>query len=146
MARCHKEPLLAPAPSAQLRDQLIAEIHELNDGESLALWAHRRLTAKNTLISEDARAVEPAYQAMLSESPSPPETDRKPLLGPASLNLNSQRTNYDVVWSRPTSGDQAAIHQQRGDVSDSKEHPQTQQGPSGVCREPALSGVPALAL
>jgi hypothetical protein len=61
----HKEPLLAPAPSAQLRDQLIAEIKALNDGESLALWAHRRLTAKNTLISDDARAVERAYEALL---------------------------------------------------------------------------------
>jgi hypothetical protein len=61
----HKEPLLAPAPSAQLRDQLIAEIHALNDGESLALWAHRRLAAKNTLMTEDARAVEVAYEALL---------------------------------------------------------------------------------
>jgi hypothetical protein len=61
----HREPLLAPAPSAQLRDQLIAEIKALNDGESLALWAHRRLTAKNTLISDDARAVERAYEALL---------------------------------------------------------------------------------
>jgi hypothetical protein len=53
-----KQPLLVPAPSAQLREQLIAEIHALSDGESLALWAHRRLRAKDTLVTEDARAVE----------------------------------------------------------------------------------------
>jgi hypothetical protein len=69
----HKEPLLTPAPSAQLRDQLIAEIHELNDGDSLALWAQRRLPAKNTLISEDARVVENAYQTVLMRSQSPLE-------------------------------------------------------------------------
>src|SRR4051794_24941723 len=41
-------PLLAPGPSAALRDQLIAEIHELKDSsESLAVWAHRHLAAKN---------------------------------------------------------------------------------------------------
>jgi hypothetical protein len=70
----HKQPLLAPGPSAQLRDQLIAEIHALNDGDELALWAHRRLPAKNTLISEGARAVEIAYQAVLLRSQSPLET------------------------------------------------------------------------
>jgi hypothetical protein len=69
----HKQPLLAPAQSAQLRDQLIAEIHELNDGDSLALWAQRRLPAKNTLISEDARVVENAYQTVLMRSQSPLE-------------------------------------------------------------------------
>src|SRR5947209_6480219 len=56
----HKQPLLAPEASAQLRDQLIAEIHALKDGEALALWAHRRLPAKNTLTAEDACAVEGA--------------------------------------------------------------------------------------
>jgi hypothetical protein len=52
-------------PSAVLRDQLIAEIHDLKDGEELALWAHRCLPAKNTLTANDARAVETACQATL---------------------------------------------------------------------------------
>src|SRR5437763_3373524 len=58
-------PLLAPGPSAALRDQLIAEISELKDSESLAVWAHRHLAAKNTLSNEDAGSVEAAYQAVL---------------------------------------------------------------------------------
>src|SRR5438045_7542499 len=58
-------PLLAPGPSAALRDQLIAEINELKDSESLAVWAHRHLAAKNTLTNEDAGSVEAAYQAVL---------------------------------------------------------------------------------
>ena len=69
----HKQPLLTPEPSAALRDQLIAEIHQLNDGESLAVWAHRHLAAKNTLTNEDARSVEETYQQVL---------DRLELLSP----------------------------------------------------------------
>ena len=60
-----KQPLLAAEPSAALRDQLIAEILQLNDGESLAVWAHRHLAAKNTLAAEDAGSVEAAYQQVL---------------------------------------------------------------------------------
>jgi hypothetical protein len=59
-------PVLATEPSAVLRDQLIAEINELKDGEALALWAHRCLPAKNTLTADDARAVEAACQIVLS--------------------------------------------------------------------------------
>jgi hypothetical protein len=62
----HKsKPLLAAEPSANLRDQLISEIQNLNDGDDLALWAHRRLPAKNTLTTDDARAVASSYQVRL---------------------------------------------------------------------------------
>ena len=57
------KPVLAAEPSAALRDQLLAEIADLNHSDDLALWAHRRLPAKNTLAADDARAVEAAYQA-----------------------------------------------------------------------------------
>jgi hypothetical protein len=60
------KPVLAAGPSASLRDQLFAEIHDLKDGDDLALWAHRRLPAKNTLTADDARAVEAAYQTVLN--------------------------------------------------------------------------------
>src|SRR4051794_38623505 len=96
----HK-PLLAPGPSAQLRDQLIAEIHALNDGDELALWAHRRLPAKNTLISEDARAVETAYQAVLLRSPSPLETIEP-------LSPESSAVTADESSSSTTTPDQPA--------------------------------------
>jgi hypothetical protein len=59
------QPVLAAEPSAALRDQLIAEIHDLEDDDGLALWAHRRLPAKNALTADDARAVEAAYVANL---------------------------------------------------------------------------------
>jgi ERF superfamily len=62
------KPVLAAEQSGALRDQLVAEIAKLKDGEELALWAHRHLPAKNTLAAEDARAVEAAYEAALGLS------------------------------------------------------------------------------
>ena len=61
-------PVLAAEQSATLRDQLIAEIANLTGRDELALWAHRRLPAKNTLTNEDALAVEIAYEHLLSPS------------------------------------------------------------------------------
>ena len=66
--RPYKRPVLDAANSSQLRDQLLAEIGDLKDGEDLALWAHRRLPSKNTLVADDARAIETAYQARLEGS------------------------------------------------------------------------------
>jgi hypothetical protein len=75
--------VLGAEPSAGLRDQLIAELAELQDGEELARWAHRRLPAKNTLTADDARAVEDAGQSVLSafaeELPPGPEHPAAPV-------------------------------------------------------------------
>ena len=60
-------------PSAALRSELIAEIQELKDPDDLALWAHRRLPAKNTLTADDARAIEAAYQELLIQSDAEPQ-------------------------------------------------------------------------
>jgi len=40
-------------------------LRQFKDGDDLALWAHRRLPAKNTLTAEGARAVETAYRKLL---------------------------------------------------------------------------------
>ncbi|MBC7578485.1 MAG: ERF family protein [Tardiphaga sp.] len=63
-----RPPLLNQAESGELCNQLLTEIDALKDGEQLALWAHRRLPAKNTLIEADARLVEAAYHALLADS------------------------------------------------------------------------------
>lgn len=60
----HRPPL-TPARSAQLRDQLLAEITALSDGEALALWAQRRMADKNTLTADDAGSVENACAQLL---------------------------------------------------------------------------------
>jgi hypothetical protein len=71
---------LTAEPSATLRDQLMAEIHDLEESdEGLALWAHRRLPAKNSLTADDAQAVEAAYQAKLdATSHDTPKSERDP--------------------------------------------------------------------
>jgi hypothetical protein len=64
----HRAPVLDHEASKLLRDELLVEIRVLIDGEDLALWAHRRLAAKNTLTADDARIVEAAYQTLLDAS------------------------------------------------------------------------------
>jgi ERF superfamily len=61
-------PLLAPEPSAELRERLLGEISALASGDDLALWAHRTLPLKNTLTAEDSKAVEAAYLTRLAAS------------------------------------------------------------------------------
>jgi len=56
---------LGPASSAELRDWLLTELAELGCGDDAALWAHRRLSEKNTLTAADAVHVEQAFQARL---------------------------------------------------------------------------------
>jgi hypothetical protein len=89
------KPILATEPSAALRDQLIAEIQNLTDGDELALWAQRRLPAKNTLTADDARAVEIACQAVLDrlKPHAPDDPEQIPNGEPISGNLNAGSEN-----------------------------------------------------
>jgi hypothetical protein len=54
--------VLKTEASAGLRDQLTAEIKDLNSADEAASWAHRVLGAKNTLAAADAEQVEQAFQ------------------------------------------------------------------------------------
>ena len=96
----HKQPILSPEPSAELRDRLIAEINELKDGESLAVWAQRRLRAKNTLMSEDAGAVESAYEAVLTKTPF--EAMEQPLSQPEHSSFRAGMAVNNPKTVRPT--------------------------------------------
>jgi hypothetical protein len=60
------KPALDPKASTALRDQLTAEIEEIKSDEKAANWAHRVLSAKNTLSTADAERVEQAFQARLA--------------------------------------------------------------------------------
>ena len=59
------KPALDPEASASLRDQLAAELKELNSADEAANWAHRVMASKNTLIETDAALIERAFQARL---------------------------------------------------------------------------------
>ena len=60
------QPTLEPHASAALRDQLTAELNDLNSAEDAAYWAQRALASKNTLTTADAERVEQAFQARLA--------------------------------------------------------------------------------
>ncbi len=51
--------------SKQLREAMLVEIQAIKSGDDLAIWAHKRLSAKNTLADEDARVIEASYQTVL---------------------------------------------------------------------------------
>ena len=90
------KPMLAAEPSAELRDHLLAELAGLKGDDDLALWAHRRLPAKNTLAADDARDVEIAFQAARDAAnrdiPSQPDQVQDP-----SLELNSGRSQGEAL-------------------------------------------------
>jgi hypothetical protein len=95
-------PALDPATSQQLRDQLLAEIRSLQNGDDLALWAHRRLPAKNTLLADDARIVEASYRQILEAA------GHDDLLQPSTVSQAAPETETppsrpdDLVLRRPT--------------------------------------------
>jgi hypothetical protein len=53
--------------STVLRDQLLRDMENLNSAQDAAVWARRILPAKNTLHEADARQVEEAFEARLTE-------------------------------------------------------------------------------
>jgi hypothetical protein len=81
-----RKPTLEPQASASLRDQLTAELKDLNSAEDAANWAQRVLTAKNTLTTPDAERVEQAFQARLASILSETAADQ-PMLQEAGSRL-----------------------------------------------------------
>jgi hypothetical protein len=55
-----------PEGSAALRDQLLTEVDRLTSADAAATWAHRIMTAKNSLGAADARRVEDAFAAKMT--------------------------------------------------------------------------------
>jgi ERF superfamily len=93
---------LSAEESGTLRDQLVAEIESLKRNEELALWAHRKFAAKNTLTSDDALIVEAAFQATLARAPDnhsdEPEQEHQPM--PAAV-----QAAPNAAVTTPSSGD-----------------------------------------
>jgi len=61
-----REPVLRADQSGLLRDQLLGEVAQLTSSEEAIAWARRMLAAKNTLIAEDAQAVEAAFSVRIA--------------------------------------------------------------------------------
>ena len=58
--------VLGPEPSAALRENLLANIGQLQSADEAADWVHKNLAAKNTLIDADADAVEAGFREKLA--------------------------------------------------------------------------------
>jgi len=56
---------LKPEVSAALRDRLTTELKHISSAEEAAIWAHRVLCDKNSLIAADAECVEQAFRERL---------------------------------------------------------------------------------
>jgi hypothetical protein len=79
------KPILDPEPSAALRDQLVAELGEINSTEEATNWAHRVLGVKNSLTAADAACIEETFRAKLAvfasdtaDRPKMPEDTKRP--------------------------------------------------------------------
>jgi hypothetical protein len=96
------KPILGAVQSAELRDQLLAELSRLASGEDAATWAHRSLPEKNRLTAADAQAIEQAFRAkMAAFTTDDDEFDQSPARGEQS-GPSSLSTPPDV--SRGASG------------------------------------------
>jgi hypothetical protein len=76
---------LSSALSASLRTELLREIEHLSAADDAALWARRRLRAKNQLCAADARQLEEAFATKLILIP--PQTAET---GHTSIELDDQ--------------------------------------------------------
>jgi hypothetical protein len=81
-----RAPTLPPDASENLRRQLICELEQLEDPETVASWAHRALALKNQLSAKDAQAVEDAFAARLAKF-----GDSSPVSQPEKRKASGQR-------------------------------------------------------
>ncbi len=101
--------ILGLEASAVLRGELIAEINSSQDADELALWAHKRFAAKNTLRAEDAKAVELAYLASLKASSC---DDLNQMFGPGNELPKSVPVDPEIGAVPVPSGSLAKINNQ----------------------------------
>jgi hypothetical protein len=104
-----RKPTLEPQASASLRDQMTAELKDLNSTEDAANWAQRVLADKNTLTTPDAERVEQAFQARLGtivtdpadDEPMPQETESRLPRADRGRKRRKATTVYKSVLSLP---------------------------------------------
>ena len=83
--------LLQPDASAVLREQLLIELAAIATADEAAMWAQRKLPAKNTLTPDDADVIEQAFRAKL-QSVERMETDQAAAPPPSG----DQRDKFDA--------------------------------------------------
>ncbi|MCV0386499.1 MAG: ERF family protein [Nitrobacter sp.] len=94
----HKPLELSRDSSAQLRDQLLAELKDIVGEDALAIWAHRRMKDKNTLNTDDAGIVDTACRKLLQTYQVVEQE-----------NCSSQRHNENIVESTQASPSSSSV-------------------------------------
>lgn len=91
----NRAPVLKPAQSAELLEQLLSQLEALQASEALLTWAKANLPLKNRLVEADARVVEAAYQTKLENLTVSADTDVQPAreISPESLSTAEALTN-----------------------------------------------------
>jgi ERF superfamily len=74
-AKINAPAVLDAGQSAALRDKLLAEVANLTSADFAVTWAARALPAKNSLIADDAKLLEDAFEQKTSGFPSPSAND-----------------------------------------------------------------------
>jgi hypothetical protein len=90
-------PKLNPPASAALREQLIADLKSITSAEAAAIWAHRVMGAKNSLTAIDAKHVEQAFQALLTQFTAPTEPSLEPKRLAARPNRGKKRPQLSLI-------------------------------------------------
>jgi hypothetical protein len=139
------QPLRDAQASVELRDRLLGELSSLVSGDDLLNWAKTSLPLKNTLLEQDARAVEAAYQTRL-EAAVPCEISIAPgelairdmVQAERSIQADAERVGAAQGQSPPRGKNWAGLPQ--------RSLPQAQQDAPRVRTQPALPGLQADAL
>ena len=86
---------LDPEASVALRDQLATQLKGVGSAEEAAIWAHRVLAAKGTLVAADAEQIEEAFQQKLTEFESADEVAQRRKVKTHKIGRRADAPNVD---------------------------------------------------
>ena len=131
--------------SAALREQLLADIAQLQSADEAADWVHKNLPTKNTLVAADAHLVEASFsdrlatiELLVTETPSA-ERGHRPEATAANTELGCRRNailHFDGQFHR--SADRSGSIACSSPSRRRQDHPPARQGALRVCRDPAV--------
>lgn len=139
----HRPPVLRPAQSAALREQLLRQLAAPPAGNDLLAWAKATLPLKNTLLEPDARLVEAAYQTKFEHAARPDSRiadqatfERAQAVSPESLRAAAAASEAALQPSLPPAHEAGLAHPKEPPRKRSKAHLLfVREQPCLVCRQ-----------
>src|SRR5271166_3661415 len=86
--------LLGSEQSAALREQLLADLDRVQSADAAADWAHKNLSAKNTLLDGDADAVEARFRERLATIEAASTSEEEAQSGPREGSVSPLREPF----------------------------------------------------